>query len=331
MDIVSPAVDCASEKKPAHPLTCTDRSSACRNSPAAAILCLPTTKRVCQGAPSISLSVSLLHLRAAYTACRGSWSLLLLSCYVADSKLAPCYHCREDIKLDIYDWQEQEDRLITEWRVSGIVQLPWKPLLAAAGGTTHVFDKVGWPAAKWMLSMDATQCHACHGTRRSWTEALANHRCMMVQLKCRLYHALMVQFATHCQQLHPASCTMHVCCSCIVGISCWTKCNCHGLAVRSLLSGMARKLTVSGINKLDCGLLWRQMERSLSCSTPHQCAERLHEADPTKAPLHETGKVWVPALHQCLNGKLAYLWSIRCRSQVQPGVRHTPVCCGVKI
>ena len=49
---------------------------------------------------------------------------------------------RQDIKLDIYDWQEAENQLETKWRVSGIVQLPWKPLLAAAGGTTHVFSQV---------------------------------------------------------------------------------------------------------------------------------------------------------------------------------------------
>ena len=51
-------------------------------------------------------------------------------------------NCRQDIKLDIYDWKEAEGQLETKWRVSGIVQLPWRPLLAAAGGTTHVFSQV---------------------------------------------------------------------------------------------------------------------------------------------------------------------------------------------
>ena len=50
--------------------------------------------------------------------------------------------CRQDIKLDLYDWQEADGQLETKWRVSGIVQLPWRPLLAAAGGTTHVFSQV---------------------------------------------------------------------------------------------------------------------------------------------------------------------------------------------
>ncbi|DBA78831.1 hypothetical protein WJX77_006022 [Trebouxia sp. C0004] len=47
----------------------------------------------------------------------------------------------QEIKLDIYDWQEADGQLETKWRVSGIVQLPWRPLLAAAGGTTHVFSQ----------------------------------------------------------------------------------------------------------------------------------------------------------------------------------------------
>ncbi|KAL3150302.1 hypothetical protein ABBQ32_000150 [Trebouxia sp. C0010 RCD-2024] len=47
----------------------------------------------------------------------------------------------DDIKLDVYDWKEAEGQLETKWRVSGIVQLPWRPLLAAAGGTTHVFSQ----------------------------------------------------------------------------------------------------------------------------------------------------------------------------------------------
>ena len=50
--------------------------------------------------------------------------------------------CSHDIKLDISHWSETENALETKWRVSGVVQLPWKPLLAAAGGTTHVFSKV---------------------------------------------------------------------------------------------------------------------------------------------------------------------------------------------
>lgn len=46
-----------------------------------------------------------------------------------------------DIQLDISDWTETEDgNLRTKWRFSAILDLPWKPRLAAAGGTLHIFD-----------------------------------------------------------------------------------------------------------------------------------------------------------------------------------------------
>lgn len=51
--------------------------------------------------------------------------------------------CREDIKLDVTGWEEEEEALRTKWRFSAILSLPWRPRLAAAGGTTHVFSKVG--------------------------------------------------------------------------------------------------------------------------------------------------------------------------------------------
>lgn len=40
---------------------------------------------------------------------------------------------REDIKLDLYDWKEAGDEVVTKWRFSCILNLPWRPLLAAAG------------------------------------------------------------------------------------------------------------------------------------------------------------------------------------------------------
>lgn len=45
-----------------------------------------------------------------------------------------------DIKLDVYEWEEGPASLQTKWRFSCILDLPWKPRLAAAGGTTHVLD-----------------------------------------------------------------------------------------------------------------------------------------------------------------------------------------------
>lgn len=50
--------------------------------------------------------------------------------------------CREDIKLDITGWEEKETELETKWRFSALLSLPWRPRLAASGGTTHVFDQV---------------------------------------------------------------------------------------------------------------------------------------------------------------------------------------------
>ena len=47
----------------------------------------------------------------------------------------------QDVQLDISEWGETEDgNLKTKWRFSAILDLPWKPRLAAAGGTIHVLD-----------------------------------------------------------------------------------------------------------------------------------------------------------------------------------------------
>jgi hypothetical protein len=45
-----------------------------------------------------------------------------------------------NIDLKITQWEEGNDELTTSWRFSCILDLPWRPKLAAAGGTTHVFD-----------------------------------------------------------------------------------------------------------------------------------------------------------------------------------------------
>jgi hypothetical protein len=51
----------------------------------------------------------------------------------------------EDVKLDILDWQERDGELLTKWRFSAVLTLPWRPRLAASGGTTHVFSPVRLP------------------------------------------------------------------------------------------------------------------------------------------------------------------------------------------
>lgn len=70
-----------------------------------------------------------------------------------------------DVSLELTEWREEEEgetadvkgqqqgqqqqgggaapfRLQTKWRFRCVLDLPWRPVLAAAGGTTHVFDEV---------------------------------------------------------------------------------------------------------------------------------------------------------------------------------------------
>jgi len=47
---------------------------------------------------------------------------------------AGLHDCRRDIKLKVYDFQfEGDSKVQTKWRFSCVLNLPWKPLLAAAG------------------------------------------------------------------------------------------------------------------------------------------------------------------------------------------------------
>ncbi|KAG7667829.1 hypothetical protein NADE_002534 [Nannochloris sp. 'desiccata'] len=47
----------------------------------------------------------------------------------------------QDVQLDISEFSETADgNLKTKWRFSAILDLPWKPRLAAAGGTMHILD-----------------------------------------------------------------------------------------------------------------------------------------------------------------------------------------------
>jgi hypothetical protein len=47
----------------------------------------------------------------------------------------------QDVQLDISEFSEtKEGNLKTRWKFSAILDLPWKPRLAAAGGTIHVLD-----------------------------------------------------------------------------------------------------------------------------------------------------------------------------------------------
>lgn len=44
-----------------------------------------------------------------------------------------------DVKLKITGWELNESQLQTQWRFAATVSLPWRPRIAAAGGTTHEF------------------------------------------------------------------------------------------------------------------------------------------------------------------------------------------------
>lgn len=59
-----------------------------------------------------------------------------------------------EIQLDLLSFEEGPGphELTTRWRFSAILDLPWRPRLAAAGGTTHVFDPVGGRARVCVVS-----------------------------------------------------------------------------------------------------------------------------------------------------------------------------------
>lgn len=77
--------------------------------------------------------------------------------------LPSCHVCRRDIKLDVYEFEERGDEVETKWRFSCILDLPWRPRLAAAGGprppcipSTHPMRmQAAWP---WPVHA----CLCCH-------------------------------------------------------------------------------------------------------------------------------------------------------------------------
>ena len=60
----------------------------------------------------------------------------------------------EDIDLKITKWEETDEALETSWRFSCVLALPWRPKLAAAGGTTHVFDRASGRVIKHVERWD---------------------------------------------------------------------------------------------------------------------------------------------------------------------------------
>lgn len=59
-----------------------------------------------------------------------------------------------DIDLKITGWEENEHDLVTSWRFSCVLDLPWRPRLAAAGGTTHAFDRATGKVVKHIERWD---------------------------------------------------------------------------------------------------------------------------------------------------------------------------------
>ena len=46
----------------------------------------------------------------------------------------------EDVELNLTSFEETEDGVQTEWTFACVLDLPWRPRLAAKGGTTHALD-----------------------------------------------------------------------------------------------------------------------------------------------------------------------------------------------
>ncbi|CAM9199174.1 unnamed protein product [Ectocarpus sp. 6 AP-2014] len=47
----------------------------------------------------------------------------------------------QDVSLDVTSWEEAEASIKTKWRFRCVLGLPWKPTLAAAGGTEFFFNQ----------------------------------------------------------------------------------------------------------------------------------------------------------------------------------------------
>ncbi|CAM9854260.1 unnamed protein product [Laminaria digitata] len=47
----------------------------------------------------------------------------------------------QDVSLDVSSWEETDASIKTKWRFRCVLGLPWKPTLAAAGGTEFFFNQ----------------------------------------------------------------------------------------------------------------------------------------------------------------------------------------------
>jgi len=60
----------------------------------------------------------------------------------------------QDVELEILDWREEDSSVDVNWRFSCIIDLPWKPKLAAAGGTKHVLSSTSGRVVEHIESWD---------------------------------------------------------------------------------------------------------------------------------------------------------------------------------
>eukprot|EP00243_Klebsormidium_subtile_P004624 TRINITY_DN18773_c0_g1_i1.p1 TRINITY_DN18773_c0_g1~~TRINITY_DN18773_c0_g1_i1.p1 ORF type:complete len:262 (+),score=49.81 TRINITY_DN18773_c0_g1_i1:24-788(+) len=60
----------------------------------------------------------------------------------------------EEVNLTITDWQESENKIAAKWRFRCVLGLPWRPILAASGGTEHYFNPTSKKIVKHVESWD---------------------------------------------------------------------------------------------------------------------------------------------------------------------------------
>ena len=73
------------------------------------------------------------------------------------------------MKIDVFDWSEEEDSVRARWRFSSTVAVPWRPILAAGGSTTHKFDP------ETGLVRAAVLCLLTHCSETLYRRAMCTH------------------------------------------------------------------------------------------------------------------------------------------------------------
>jgi hypothetical protein len=108
--------------------------------------------------------------------------------------------CRsDDVRIDITDWTEEPDFLRAKWRFSSILRVPWRPVLAAAGSTTHKFD----PASGLVRESGLHQQSTCHLPGRCSYVCMIHKRAVLLWPLCWVRHQVPSKPQTEklCQEL----------------------------------------------------------------------------------------------------------------------------------